>query len=130
MKKCALIMLVFLTISCSGTQSISEQTGIDTIVFGSGGGFTGQEITYTLSANSTLSSAHGVLKKIPEKETLSLFKRAEKLLAIDYRTAGNIYSFIRIKTANTQHQIVWKARDPKVDEAVTQLFDDLQLLTK
>src|SRR5690625_4189045 len=123
MKKCALLLVIVLTLSCSATQHTVEETGITAIVFGSGGGFTGKEITYTLSANSTLSSARGVLKKIPEKETLSLFQRAEKLLTIDYRTAGNIYSFIRIKTANAQHQIVWRARDPKVDKAVTQLFD-------
>ena len=82
--KIYLLFILSIFISCSTNKAVVK-TSVEEIRFGSGGGFTGKEITYTLNSNGKLTEGEKDLKQIDSKTTLLLFKEAKK---------NKIYSFI------------------------------------
>lgn len=122
-------MVIAIT-SCRSPQHTISKSEIDQIEFGGGGGFTGQETTYTLTAQSKLLKEKTVLKEVDPKQTADLFEKAVKIGELNYNKPGNIYSFIRIKTTDHTNPIIWaKGKEPKSKEVI-KLYQELQNLTK
>ncbi len=112
------------------TGKIAVKTGIEEIQFGSGGGFTGEVKTYTLTADSKLLEKEKELKKIDSKKTLDLFNQAKELRDYNFNEPENMYSFIEIKTNEKTNRIVWGFGSTTVDKKVTELYNELISITK
>lgn len=133
MMKPIAILFLFVLASCSCQKSIS-QTGIESIRFGNGGGFTGATTTYSLSANGQLNKVDGdkntSIKKVDSKTVKELFTNAKELTSYSYNEPENMSSFLEIQTKDAKQNIVWGFGSTKVDSRVTQLYDQLITLTK
>ena len=89
------------------------------LLFGNGGGFTGEAITYLLLDNGylfrvttdlrTTKENYTPLKKLSGKITQQLFSKANDLQISqnEFSHPGNIYYFIGIKNKQTTHRITW-----------------------
>ncbi len=127
MKIFTIILLAFLS-SCA-TSKIAK-TGIEQISFGSGGGFTGEVKTYTLTSDSKLLEKGNEVKKLDSKKTLDLFNQAKELKEYSLNAPENMYSFIEIKTKEKTNRIVWGFGTTTVDKKVTELYNELTSTTK
>ena len=128
MKLYSILFLLMLN-SCM-TGKIAVKTGIDEINFGSGGGFTGEVKTYTLTADSKVLELEKELTKINSKETLKIFNEAKEIKDYTFNKPDNMYSFIEIKTKEKTNRIVWSFGSTTVDKKVTELHKRLMNLIK
>lgn len=110
------------------TGNISTKTGIEEIQFGSGGGFTGEIKTYTLTSDSKFSEKEKELKKVDSKLTLKLFKEAQELKNYSFNETENMYSFIEIKSKEKTNRIVWAFGSTTVDKKVIEFDKKLKAL--
>lgn len=127
MKTLTILCLAFLS-SCA-TSKIAK-TGIEQISFGSGGGFTGEVKTYTLTSDSKLLEKGNELKKLDSKKTLDLFNQAKELRDYNFNEPDNMYSFIEIKTKEKTNRIVWALGSTTVDKRAIELYSNLISTTK
>lgn len=134
MKYFYFFILIVIFASCSFTKQI-EKTGITSIAFGTGGGFTNQIITYTLSADGSLwkhnnlSSDSVFIKKVKKGEVSDLFSKAQSqgLDTIHFTNPGNIYHFILISSRGKSNKIVWGSDNttPKVIQSYYNELSDI-----
>ena len=131
MKTTALLLLLLLH-ACA-TDKLAQQTGIEEITFGSGGGFTGKVTSYVLNTTGQLTEKEnpkGLSKKLTRETTTECFKLAQELKTYSYKKPDNLYSFIEIRTKENTNRIVWGFGSTHVNERTTQLFNKLISQTK
>lgn len=121
------IFIILILTSCTENK-ISEKTGVIEIRFGSGGGFTGEIKTYTLTANGKLLKINNKLIKIDLLKTLAIFDEAKEIKDYSFYDPKNIYSFIEIKSKNKTNRIVWAFGSKKIDKRVIELYKKLMSL--
>lgn len=124
------LLIVCLAFSSCMTGKIADKTGIEEIKFGSGGGFTGEVKTYTLTADNKILEKEKVIKQLSAKETLKFFKEAQKLKDYELNEPENMYSFLEIKTSGKTNRIVWAFGSTKVDAKAIELYKELMMLPK
>ncbi|MBU3659503.1 MAG: hypothetical protein FGM14_06525 [Flavobacteriales bacterium] len=129
MKKSYILLLIVTLYSCTTSKDIVK-TEIIEIVFGSGGGFTGEINSYKLTANGKIYNKESELKKIKLKKTLTLFNQADKIKNLNFNEPGNMYSFIEIITKDNTNKIVWSLGSSNVDKKVIELHKNLTQTTK
>lgn len=127
--KIYLLFILSIFISCSTNKAIIK-TNIQEIKFGSGGGFTGKEITYTLNSNGKLTEGGKDLKQIDLKTTLLLFKEAKKNKTYTFSEPQNMYSFIVIQSKDSTNRIVWGVGSKKINKDITDFYNHLISVTK
>jgi len=127
--KIYLLFILSIFISCSTNKAIIK-TNIQEIKFGSGGGFTGKEITYTLNSNGKLTEGGKDLKQIDLKTTLLLFKEAKKNKTYTFSEPQNMYSFIVIQSKDSTNRIVWGLGSKKINKDITDFYNHLISVTK
>lgn len=108
------------------------------IKVGTGGGYTGQTIEYTLLENGQVFlNAHkeGIVKSSPMLErrtTEQIFKNYDKLnfkdLIID--KPGNMYHYLILDNGNEKHKIQWGAHDANPPTELTIYFANLKKILK
>ena len=130
---CFLFMLALL--SCGGSKKISNKAD-EQILFGNGGGFTGAEISYSLSLNGELNKIgigkdkNTSLKMLHKKTTERIFEKAKALKDYHYNTPDNMNCFIEIKSKELNEKYVWGINSTQIDSRVKQLYDELMSYTK
>lgn len=133
MMKPIAILFLFMIASCSCQKSIS-QTGIESIRFGNGGGFTGATTTYSLSASGQLNKVDGnintSIKKVDSKTVKELFTKAKELKIYSFNEPDNMYSFLEIQMSEKKQYLVWNLSANKIDNRVTLLYNQLISLIK
>jgi hypothetical protein len=104
------------------------------LIFGSGGGFTGEVIEYTLLENGQLFLNNTLTKEIKQLQRLSWKKRkwafaeAEKLSLenISFNHPGNLYYYIQVKQGESNHRVTWgnptEAAPPALEDFYKQLL--------
>lgn len=119
--------------ACSYQRAI-KQTGVQSITYGSGGGFTGTVVSYSLSADGQLSKTENSnpvqIKVIEARRVKALFQEAGRLKDYTFNEPENIYSFITIKTDTQNRYISWGTSPDKVDSRVTELYRQLMACMK
>jgi hypothetical protein len=110
------------------------QKDITKVTFGSGGGFTGEVVSYELSSNGKLSVIKNkqavFVKDIPKNKTRELFKKAENLKSYEFNTPDNLSSFLEINFKGSTKRIVWGEGSSAISKDVTSLYNDLNNLIK
>ena len=130
-------ILTFITLilinSCVNTQSIS-QTGIESIRFGNGGGFTGVVTTYSLTADGHLNKVdenkNNFIREVDKKTVKDFFEKATELKSYQFNVPENVYSFLEIQTKENKQNITWGFGSTKVDSRAEKLYNELMLLIK
>lgn len=112
------------------TSKIAVKTGVEEIIFGNGGGFTGEVKTYKLTADCKLFEKETEIEKVESKKTMELFNQAKELKDLNFNEPENMYSFIEIKTKEKTNRIVWAYGSTKVDKKVIELYNALLTTTK
>lgn len=116
MKHLSIIFLVlsFVIVSCSSQEKLANYKDVE-ISFGSGGGYTGQEIVYTINSDGEVFMSDNLknetteLPKLKTKKTLELFEQLTEINigSLDFNHPGNMYSFIQETKEGKSKKIVW-----------------------
>lgn len=127
MKKVSHILLfiafAFIVSACS-TCKVVQQSPIQEIQFGSGGGFSGIVTTYTLRKDGSIWEQKKKIAKLSCDSLDAIFELAEQIPQHNYIRPDNMYSFIRIITKNQTFYYTWSWPNMP-DKKVTELFSKL-----
>jgi hypothetical protein len=139
MKKNLITLLILMMIfsGCSTQGKLKEYNGTK-IIFGRGGGYSGQEYSYTLypDGNITLydniSGQQTKITRLTKKKTVDLFEKMDQIMlpGIEFNHPGTEYYFIRQVRKNKTQNIVWGARRPQIPERYSVFYDSLMLLVR
>ncbi len=137
MKTLYFLLLSALLTACNITGKI-ESTGIQSLSFGTGGGFTNEIKTYTLMPDGTmwlhnsLTYDSAVIKNISKKEVNKMYSSSLSagLDTLHYSNPGNIYSFITVVKNGASNKVVWEKNEAGLPEGVASLYSALSELTR
>ena len=101
--------------ACNSQNSLPSDNKKEQIIFGSGGGFTGKVMEYTLLKNgelflnNTLKNENNKIKTLSKSETKEIFNKI-KLLNIEkiqFKHPGNMYYFVKLKSKESINEVIW-----------------------
>jgi hypothetical protein len=132
-----LSVIVIVLSSCHSTKKLDSTTE-KAILFGNGGGFTGQEIEYVLDENGTfmkhdrLKSEVTILPSLKKSEIKKLFHELEAMQfdTINFKHPGNTYYFIKVNENEISHEVVWGEHNNLPSATIIQFYDLLISKTK
>lgn len=131
MRSIAILFLVLL--SCSSQKNIPEPP-VESICFGSYGGFTGRMNSYCLSANGELSKQEGdssiILDTVVVDSLNIIMLRARDLKNYSFNEPANMNDFLEIKRKDSDQKLVWGRGSAEIDKKVVELYNHLITLTK
>ncbi len=123
--------------ACKGTQYTPANLPEKQLLFGEGGGFTGDFTEYLLLENGQLfvqkrfNGEQMEIASTKKSKAKAMFKQAAALLtdsaAINY--PGNMYYFLQLKDNGSDVRLTWGAPGYEVNEPVKLLYDQLKTLT-
>lgn len=135
MKNLFIILFGFSIIlaGCSTQEKLAQYEGNE-IVFGNGGGFTGQEISYKITPDGKIEMTDKLknetteLKNLSAGKTLKVFEQITELnlAGLDFNNPGNMYYFIKESYKTGKEEVVWGDGEKNPPQAV---LDYYQLLT-
>lgn len=134
MKKLIILWLFIGSVGCScGPQGILYEYRNTEIVFGSGGGFTGQGAEYHLDAMGNLTMTESLtgnttnLGKIDKSDLKKIYRKLSELnlAEIKYNQPGNMYYFIKEINKNETHKVIWGNIDQPVPPGIQEFYDML-----
>lgn len=109
------------------------------LVFGNGGGFTGQYETYTLLDNGALfvgdgTAGSGLVQALPlDKATTTQMFSNFSALGLDkmiVRDPGNLSYFVERQIGDTKHRLTWGGSNQQVPEVVQKYYLNLYKLAR
>ncbi len=127
------LLALVLVFSACGTQRQINKTGYTVIRFGSGGGFTGNIITYSLYPNGKVWKSQSIKKdsamlvKLPKSKVKELYLMVSDagLDTVDLNQPGNLSYFINIKKQNESSKLVWGRDGTTPPVEVLKVYDKL-----
>jgi len=133
-----ILLLTLIISSCKTTRYGLEDYPDRQIIFGAGGGVTGQYETYTLFENgqffytNSISKETKALSDLPKSRFKALVK---EMKAMDFKEntfqkPGNYNHFISLKEGEESYEYKWAEGSAEVDPEVKRLFKSLMGLTK
>jgi uncharacterized protein YjiK len=130
----AFVWAVLLLSACHAQKYTPSNFQGQQLTFGSGGGFTGQVIQYTLLENGQLFQTNSQTKEAKELKPVSrtkskqLFAKVEKLdvAKLDFNHPGNMYYFIQTKRGDILQKITWGSPQDKAPDGVETLYQELK----
>jgi hypothetical protein len=131
------LAITFIIFSCHTTKNIDNSKS-KVLLFGNGGGFTGQETEYVLDENGTfmkndrLKSEVTILPTLKKSEIKVLFKELDRIRfdTIHFNHPGNTYYFITVTQNDNSHEVVWGEHDNLPPASILQFYDLLISKTK
>ena len=123
MKKIVISLFIFLLCACSMCK-VAQQSPIQEIQFGNGGGFTGGVTTFYLKADGSLWKHDQMLKKLSCDSLNAIYDLAEQLPHEDFIHPGNTYSFIKFVSHDATYYYTWTWED-KPKEIFVELYSKL-----
>jgi len=103
-----------------------ENNRVETVSFGSGGGFTGEMIKYTLNRDGNIYRNGSFMKRVPKKEVNRLFGKLKQISDYRYNIPNNMYNFLEINTKGKKNEIVWGVLDKNIDSRVMAIYSELK----
>ncbi len=131
----SLLVLLMIFSGCSIQRNLKEYA--DTIIiFGRGGGYSGQEYTYTLYPDGNIiledniSREQIAITRLSLKKTLDLYEKMDQIMlpGIEFNHPGTEYYFIRQVRGDKTYRVVWGARSPEVPDRYREFYDELMIL--
>lgn len=124
------LALLFLVTAC-GPQGVLYEYQDTKIVFGSGGGFTGQVSEYHLDARGNLKMIEGLsgkeveLGKVKKSDLKAIYKALDELdlSKINFNEPGNMYYFLQEVQSPKSYKVTWGSPDHQTPQGVQELYD-------
>ena len=131
------IIMTFIVVGCSSQNGLAKY-GNTEIVFGSGGGYSGQVIEYRINTDRMLSSTNSLTKetktigKLSKKVTKHLYDELNrlKLPLIDYNKPGNMSHFVKQSKGNKESKVVWGDISEDIPKDVKAYYNLLMSIVK
>lgn len=119
--------------SCTSQQYTINDLPDTQLVFGRGGGFTGEVVTYTLLENgqlfkhSSLTKEYKEMTKINKKTAKTYFKTISDLKLADQsiNQPGNMYYFIEEVEAETKNRVTWGSNEYQIAEEFISFYKEI-----
>lgn len=133
-----LVLAAMVAAQCSSSYT-AERLPTQHLRFGSGGGFSGEVVTWTLLHNgqlfrhSRLDNTTIEWKQHSRRQGRVLFREAEALQLLDrppFLYPGNMYRFLEWTDGARVQRITWGSREHPVDSAIEALHERLMALTR
>lgn len=132
-----LIIVIAIAYGCSSQNGLSQYENTE-IIFGSGGGFSGQTIEYHINAEREITSTNSLTKettslgKLSKSKTRQLFEELSGLnLALkEFNQPGNMYYYVKESKGNKEAQVLWGEQSDKVPEGVKEYYEILMSIVK
>jgi hypothetical protein len=102
----------------------------DYIQIGHGGGFSGQEMHYTIYTNGHVKQEDTLKCRLKQEDTDQIFKNI-KVLDLDnlnWNKPGNLYKFIEYSINNKTHKVVWDTNASDYDEKLNLFYNHVSHL--
>jgi hypothetical protein len=123
---------------CKSTKHTLDNLPEQQLRWGSGGGFTGKETSFSLLENGQIFKFVGVsgekmeLKAIKAKTAKAMFDAVTSLELnnIELNDPGNMYYFVEMKSKESTHKITWGDDKNAADQKVKDFYRVLQQLTQ
>lgn len=128
----SLSILAILIMSC-GISSKYDKLDINTIEFGSGGGFTGVYKTFVLDLKDrTLSKEGEFVRNLSKKELKELYVSVTEgdVFKQKIDKPGNKTYFIHFKGKETNNKLSWGEAGYETSKELKALYDNLTILVK
>ena len=124
------IIIILLSVVCTActTIGIMENNRVEEVSFGSGGGFTGEIIKYTLNRDGNIYRNGSFIKRVPQKEVNRLFGKLKTISDYHYNISDNMYNFIEINKKSKKNEIVWGVVDKNIDSRVISIYSALKII--
>jgi hypothetical protein len=131
--KQSIVLLLFLGYMISGckTQGALEGYQNTLIEFGKGGGFTGQEKTYSIDSKGNMQLVDGLLQnnqtlpKPKKSEVKKIFQALSDvdLSKIEFDHPGNMYYFIREISPSDTNEVIWGNPEQQVPQNIQDFYN-------
>ena len=113
--------------ACHSTK-VMKKEGSEVIKIGSGGGFTGKEMSLIIHDDGSLSSSTGDHYKEIKKEVLSQLLSNITVLGIDkldYNLPSNLYQFVEIKSGSDMKRLAWDPESTEVPSSLKLFYNNI-----
>ena len=132
------LMALLAATACKSTKYTPENFPQKQLLFGTGGGFTGQTRTLVLLENGQVflkemgATAFSELPKVKKKEAKSFYEAADDLQlgTLNFNHPGNLYQFVELQKDGGAVRATWGDDKFPVDQKVKDLFIALNGLVK
>lgn len=135
-----LILSSFLVsfVSCKSQQYTLDELPETQLIFGSGGGVTGEVSTYTILENgqvfytNSFTKEKKEMKSIRKKEVTACYEKMQalQLSNMDFDHPGNRYYFLEEVNGDERHRVTWGSADYEFSEACKELYEELRTTIK
>lgn len=100
-----LFIIAFLWQGCSVNKAI-QQTEVQEITFGYGGGVTQDVTSYVIKSNGIVLYKDKIIRKIPKDELAEIYEDAANL-GNSFNHPQNTFSFIKVSKTNGESYYCW-----------------------
>lgn len=122
-----------LLLACKAQEFTPENYPKGQLIFGTGGGFTGNVKTYTLLENGQVFFHNSLNKQtknlgVADKQAVKkAFKRVKEanFLEIKHNEPGNLYRFMEYKLKETSNRVVWAEGQSAMQNSVPSIYKQL-----
>lgn len=135
----ALLIISALIIGCNTPKYTTDALPQKQLLFGEGGGFTGEVKEYILLENGQMFTRYN-FGKVTEELSKTSKGKSKKMYArykeiglpdLDFIHPGNQYSFIQMNADSlSNHRVVWGDSRNELPAEVLKFFNELNLLVK
>ncbi len=137
MKYFYLFLVGVVLTACNITGKI-ESTGIKSLSFGTGGGFTNEIKSYTLLPNgalwlhNSLSKDSTLIKKVSKSKVNNFYSEALDLGldTLRYSKPGNTYYFIAVNVKGVPNKTEWSAGQTGIPDGILPFYKSLKEISK
>jgi len=135
-----LILSLFLIIlsSCKSQQYTLDELPDTQLIFGRGGGISGEVNTYTLLENgqvfhtNSLTKESEEIKSLSKKEAATCFQKMDslKLSEMDFDHPGNLYYFLEEVNGEERNRVTWGSNEHDISEECKTFYKELRTTIK
>lgn len=124
--------------NCKSQQYTFDDLPETQLVFGRGGGITGEVNTYTILENgqvfhsNSLTNVSQEIKGMSKKEAVSHFKglRALELSDMNFDHPGNMYYFLEEVNGENRYRVTWGSNDHQISNDCKKFYQALRTAIK
>ena len=135
-----LLFILFLVVffSCKSQQYTIDALPDKQLIFGRGGGISGEVNTYTLLENgqvfynNSLTKENSEIKSLSKKEAISCFQKMDslKLSEMNFDHPGNLYYFLEEVNGEERYRVTWGSNDYEVSSECKDFYKELRTTIK
>lgn len=135
-----LLLSLFLVsfFSCKSQLYTIDDLPETQLIFGRGGGISGEVTTYTVLENgqvfyhNSFTKENAEIKSLTKKEATSCFQKMDtlQLSEMNFDHPGNVYYFLEEVHGEEKHRVTWGSNDHEIPEKCKTFYKELRTTIK